>query len=431
MWERLIRNVWDPLRGPCRQEDLVRLQASQWDTPATIRERQLVQLQSLMRHAVENVPYYRERSQATDDFASIPVLTKNDVRHSFEQLQATNITSKVHRKRTSGSTGSPLEIVVDAEALAFKHAIARRANEWSGWRIGQPMAQLWGVPDYHRQGFKGRCRNRLIDRAIHLNTLDLTTSRMDDFLRKWNRHAPVLLFGHAHSLYLLAIHAKQRKFGVRPARSIISSAMPLHGFQRKLIEEVFGYRITDRYGCEETSLIACECERGGMHIASESVYVEVIEGKLIITDLVNRAMPLIRYEIGDCAELSDAVCACGRGLPIIKSLAGREADFVVTPDGRWLSGISLTENLILKLANVQQLQIVQEAIEHIRLRIVSDIDTHRFSIRQSAIEVSRSLFGPAMRIELEFVVKIQPEASGKYRFCISEVSKDFARSIAA
>ncbi len=120
--------------------------------------------------------------------------------------------------------------------------------------------------------------------------------------------------------------------------------MTLHDWQRSVIEEAFGQPVTNRYGCEEVSLIACECEEhNGLHLNADGVYCEVIPddrlnagpnaGRLLVTDLTNRAMPLIRYQVGDVVVPSDRTCACGRGLPLIEQVVGREADYVLTPDG--------------------------------------------------------------------------------------------------
>src|SRR5262249_18305868 len=144
-------------------------------------------------------------------------------------------------------------------------------------------------------------------------------------------------------------------------------AMVLHDWQRKSIEQVFDCKVTNRYGCEEVSLIACECERHeGLHVNADGVYVEIIRngrvarpgesGSVVVTDLTNRAMPILRYQVGDVAVVSDRRCDCGRGLPLLERLEGREADYVVTPAGELISGISLTENFAVQVPGIAQLQ---------------------------------------------------------------------------
>src|SRR5258707_1233614 len=155
--------------------------------------------------------------------------------------------------------------------------------------------------------------------------------------------------------------------------------MVLHDWQRRAIERAFGCPVTNRYGCEEVSLIACECERhGGLHVNADGIYLEVVRtdgtpaepgeaGSLLVTDLVNRAMPLLCYQVGDVGALSERRCACGRGLPLLDRLEGREADYVVTPRGQLVSGISLTDHFATLVPGVAQLQIIQESVDGSRV----------------------------------------------------------------
>jgi phenylacetate-CoA ligase len=455
MLDFLNRHVLQPLAavkaGSKHLRYLRYLRQTQFDPPEVVADRQLVALKQVLRHAYETVPFYRRTWQeagvhpvdvrALEDLRHFPVVTKADVRkYEAELLSSAYANAKLVVKRTSGSTGVPLTIRLDEPGKQWKFACTMRSDEWSGWRLGQRVAKVWGNPEYQRSGWRGRVRNRLLDRAVHLDTVRLTDGRIDEFVRAIRRHRPGLIFGHAHSLYLVADRLK--KAGVTDVRpnGIISTAMPLHAWQRKVIEEVFGVPATDRYGCEEVSLIACECERHrGLHVNADSVYVEIesdreaatrsgASGHLIVTDLANFAMPLIRYRIGDMATLSDRVCPCGRGLPLIEKVEGRDADYVVTPAGDLVSGISLTENFALLIAGAAQVQIVQEEVTHLRIRLVPDEHFSAESRRQIAGLVADT-FGPAMRYDVELVDAIPQEPSGKYRFCVSKVAPDHARAL--
>src|SRR5262249_46895959 len=213
---------------------------------------------------------------------------------------------------------------------------------------------VWGNPEYLKRGWRGRLRNALLERATYLDTLKMDTSAMDRFAQTLLRRQPTLIFGHAHSVYLFAEYVRFAGIrGIRP-QGIITTAMVLHSWQRRAIEEVFACRVTNRYGCEEVSLIACECEKqAGLHINADGVYVEVLRdgrparpgeaGSLVITDLTNRAMPILRYQVGDVGVLSERRCPCGRGLPLLERLEGPEADYVLTGAGEPLSGVAPTE----------------------------------------------------------------------------------------
>lgn len=446
----LNRHLMQPLAaaraGSKHLRFLRHLRRTQFDSPVLVRDRQLAMLKAVLRHAYETVPYYRrawryagvhpDDVRSFADFEPFPVVTKADLRdRGPEFLSDRYDPATLLVKRTSGSTGVPLTVRIDEPGKQWKYACTLRSDEWSGWRLGQRVAKVWGNPEYQRHGLKGRLRNRLLDRATYLDTLHLTDQRLREFVAAIRRRRPGLLFGHAHSLYLLA--DRLRADGITDVRpnGVLSTAMPLHGWQRRVIEEVFGVPATDRYGCEEVSLIACECEHHrGLHVNADSVYVEVEgggpTGPALVTDLTNLAMPLIRYRVGDVVTLSDRSCGCGRGLPLLEKVEGRDADYVVTPAGGLVSGISLTENFALHIAGAAQVQIVQEEVTLLRVRLVPGDGFGDRSRRQVA-ELVASTFGPAMRHELEVVSAIEQEPSGKYRFCVSKVAPRYARALVA
>lgn len=447
MLDAINRRVLQPLaarRERSRHLEFLRLlEQTQFDSPEVIRHRQLYALRNILHHAWKTVPFYRRTWAAAGvhpsdvksfaDLDAFPILTKTDIRkHEFDLISTSYDVAKLRVKRTSGSTGVPLTIRIDEPAVQWKYACTLRSDQWSGWRLGERVAKVWGNPEYRHFGWKGRLRNWLLDRAVYLDTLNLNDDRIREFAATIRRHRPGLIFGHAHSLYLLAVKLKQSgDMDIRP-NGIISTAMLLHDWQRSVIEQVFGCKVTNRYGCEEVSLIASECEsHQGLHLNSDSIYAEPNGGKLLVTDLTNHAMPLIRYQIGDVVVPSgNRRCTCGRGLPMIERIEGREADYVVTPSGQFISGISLTENFALLIEGAAQVQIVQESLHDLCIRIVADESFSDRSRRQIE-DLVRSTFGPTMRYEVELVDAIPQEATGKYRFCISKVARERLQAMSA
>jgi phenylacetate-CoA ligase len=427
------------------------LRRAQYDPPDVVRDRQWQAIRTQLRHAWQSVPFYSRRYAALglnpgdvrgfDDFRRLPVLTKADIRaHGPELVSECCDRAALHRKKTSGSTGVSLEVCVDEDSLQHKRACALLADEWSGWRFGERVAKVWGNPEYRRRGWRGRLRNALLERATYLDTLRIDARALADFAVSLRQRPPSLIFGHAHSVYLLADYLRSEGIkDVRP-RGVITTAMVLHGWQRRLIEEVFRCPVTNRYGCEEVSLIACECElHRGLHVNAPGVYVELLRdgepvppgepGSVVVTDLTNRAMPLLRYQVGDVAVWSGRHCPCGRGLPLLERVEGREADYVVTAAGDLISGISLTENFALHVPGVAQLQIVQEDVERFVFRVVRGPDFGPAS-QPRLLELAAELFGPDAECSCEYPQRIPQEPSGKYRFCISRVPNPFTRPVA-
>jgi len=472
MLDTLNRHLVLPLLAAKRRSKVFQylreLERTQYESPESVRARQLRLLQAQLRHAFATVPYYRrtwaaagvhpEDVKTLDDLRHFPVLTKADIRAHTAELhsKAYQGSEKVRTKTTSGSTGVPLAIRLDEPGAQWKTACTIRADQWSGYRLGQRVAKVWGNPEYRHFGLRGRLMNAVVDRAVYLDTIGLTEGRIKEFVARLRRHKPGLLFGHAHSLYLLACALKKANIDdIRP-NGIVSTAMPLHDYQRTVIEAVFGVPATNRYGCEEVSLIACQCEKSaGLHVAAESVFAEVqasrpsdgagssetrpitgaarqepLAGPLLLTDLSNFAMPLIRYKVGDVVTMSGRPCSCGRGLPTIETVEGRDADYVVTPAGALISGISLTENFAVLIPGAAQVQLIQETVTHLRVRMVTD-DRFTDASRARVARLVTDTFGPTMRHDLELVDAIPQEPSGKYRFCVSKVAAEYMRGLSA
>jgi len=238
-----------------------------------------------------------------------------------------------------------------------------------------------------------------------------------------------MIFGHSHSIYLLALFL--RRFGIddlRP-RGIITTSMMLLEPERRLIEEVFGCEVTNRYGCEEVGLIASECEQHrGLHLNADHVLVEFLredgtaampgeEASIVVTDLVNRGMPLIRYRVEDLGVPSHQQCPCGRGLPIMERVTGRQADFLKRPDGSLVAGVSLVERTLTAIPGIEQMQLVQNDLHRVCAKVVSDSyfdDTSEHKLRD---ELQR-VFGAGTTIEMERVVGLEQTRAGKYRFAV-------------
>ncbi len=414
-----------------------RLERERALAPEARRDRQWRGLRAIVAHAWENSLFYQRHFRAAgfepgdlkswDDLARLPVLRKQDVRDHTDELVARTYTrDELVRKRTSGSTGVSLHVLVDEPCTQFRRGVALCRDRWTGWDLGEYRAAVWGNPPpvlHVRQ----RLRYALLERTFYLDTLRMDEAMMEGFARQILVRRPTLLWGHAHSLYLFAQFWK--KNGKSPPRlhGVLSTAMVLHAHERAGIEGIFGARVFDRYGCEEVSLIASECAaHEGLHVNTDALVVEINkrgtepDGQVVVTDLRNRGMPFIRYEVGDRAQILEGNCPCGRTYPRLAKVMGRVADYLVTPNGELVSGISLTENFATLIPGVRQVQIIQDRITHLRMRVVPDADFDDSS-RGAISALVTTRFGPAMTYTLDLVERIEQEASGKYRFAICRI----------
>jgi phenylacetate-CoA ligase len=205
---------------------------------------------------------------------------------------------------------------------------------------------------------------------------------------------------------------------------------------RETVERVFGCKAFDRYGCREAGDIACECQyHTGLHVFPWGCYVEVVdedgrpvppgvEGNILVTSLLNYAMPLIRYKLEDRGILAANVnCPCGRKGQFLQQVTGRAPDSFKTRTGRYVSG-SFFSHLIgvdLNSGVIKQFQVIQEDYDRIRLRIVRHHEDEAVNVPPIKAAIEKAM-GQGVELEVEYVDDIPPSPSGKYRYTISHVN---------
>lgn len=416
------------------------LNKSQYLSEDELKDSQFKKLKELLNSCFANNRYYKSKFSAIsfhpddfkslDDIKKLPILTKDDIRNNQDTLFSNGFSPENSiYKRTGGSTGIPLKLYVDPKAAAFKKAAVMRHNSWANQVPGVKTASIWGDTD-KKLSFKENLRNKLSERIFYLDTLKFNPEHLNIFIDQIYKEKPEILFGHAHSVFRFAEYVRDNDFRGIKFDGIITTAMVLSESERKTIETVFASPVFNRYGCEELSIISSECEaHDGMHIFAEGLYVELIgekvnhPKKLIITDLLNIAMPLIRYEIGDFAIEATGKCACGRTLPRLAEVAGRTADFLYRPDKEPVFGISILDTFVIHIPGIKQLQIVQDSYDHLDFYLVKD--QHSFSestlekLKQNIIDI----FSPEMNYTVHYVKEIKQTERGKFRFSICNIDK--------
>lgn len=442
----LRRKVFEPIyearNGGPKLAYWRELEKTQYLPEVTLREKQWERLSSLMHFVYSNNSFYRRRFddchlkpdeiRSPEDFKRLPVLTKKEIRENFgAMISSGSDTKKLLKFKTGGSTGKALELYISEDCSERRNACARRHDRWTGWEVGEPVGAVWGNPELPVD-MKGRLRNWLLAPHIYLDTMNVTDRSVTDFAIAWKKAKPTLLFGHAHSLYLLSRYVQRLQITEIAPRAVISTSMTLLPHERQAIEKTFGLKVFDRYGCEEVSLIGSECERHeGLHLNIEHLYIEFLsgegeevkpgqEGRIVVTDLMNKSMPFIRYEVEDMGVPADQKCSCGRGLPLMKGVSGRLADFLVKMDGTRVAGISLIENTLTNIPGIEQMQIIQDSPERITINLVT-LPVFNRSNRTELEGYFQSLLGREARITMQYMKQIPPEKSGKYCFLICNI----------
>jgi phenylacetate-CoA ligase len=441
------------IRDFCYPLAVLRLRAfferSQWFSQEELVRYQEQRLRTIVAHAYEAVPYYRDvfrrlRLTPADvrtlaDLSKIPPLSKATLRAEFPRLQAINKARFRPREvRTSGTSGAPCRLLMDKPANVLEFAYYWRHWSWAGYRLGQRFAEL--TSDFflkeesragqlvHVQGWTGR---------LLLNSLALDPDTVTTFARALRSYRPHFLKGIASALYYFALFCREKGIKDIAFQGIFSTGEVLTALQRRTIEEVFGGQVYDSYGHMERTVAVSECPRSGLHINPEYGILELADrvllesrpgrggvytAKVIGTSLHNLSMPLLRYEVGDVLEFEepDPVCACGRAMPRIRRIAGRQEDVVVGSDGRVITTLFV---LFDQVPGVAQGQIIQEAVDRLRVRVVRGPG---YSARSEAelLRRLRRFVGPDMAVDFEYLSRdaLRRESEpGKFRMVISRI----------
>jgi phenylacetate-CoA ligase len=421
--------------------------SSQWLSPAELREVQWRKVQAILRHAYETVPFYREAFQAAGihpdridspaAFARIPVLHKSALRANKYRLVSSRFrVEDLIPSASGGSTGEPVQFYYNRDSYERRIAASMRADGWAGWRSCSGELHIWGV-NLLPQKQIAQVKSWLLYAGMRktvVNSFDLTpevmTDRVADLLE---RLRPRIVIGFSHALYEIARRLVEKRIDVRPPVGVVAAAEKLYPHQRKVIEQGFGAPVYDRYGCREVMIIGAECpEHAGLHVAADNLYVEFARdgvpcepdesGEVLLTDLHNYGMPLIRYRVGDVGSWNSEACRCGRGLPLMNAVEGRTLDFIRTPSGRLVSG-AFFPHFLKDFPAVRAFQVLQERREAVTVRMT--LEGRLSSDDESLVKgtIARTI-GSDVAIEWQLGPDIVIERTRKFRPVISTVPID-------
>jgi len=349
-------NAWSIFKEIQKGESLSlgELEAIQWR-----------KLTSLISFAYDNVPFYRDLLKSKGihpadirerrDFLKIPVVDKETLNnYPAEKKIAQGIARKsVVPVYSSGTTGKPLEVFVDHECYNHKYADLLYGYYLTGWRLGRKIVT---VRSFSHGDYEGKYstaalshepfplirklvylivqRKKLLPPLLH--GMKPEEHLLENALNEVKRFSPFLLEGNGYFWYLFSDYLKKRDEEIASVKAVETDEVPLSSLQRERISQSFNCKVYDNYGSHELGIVAHECsESMGNHILSLSHYVEFLEedsekeadagevARVIVTDLTNRVMPLIRYDTGDLAIKFNKPCPCGRSYPLMSPIEGR------------------------------------------------------------------------------------------------------------
>jgi phenylacetate-CoA ligase len=400
-------------------------------------------LLAMIKFAYEKISFYRDRYneagvtlksiQSPSDLTKIPVLVREDIRRNQESLMDPSLDpSKLIVTATGGTTDSPVHLYLDQDCLYKRRASTQVFSTWFGYAPGDPIAFLWGAQQDFPQKLtlKSQIRQWMLGRTLFLPSSYLNNEIMWDYYKKLVAFRPNVLQAYPTPLYLFANFLELNNLQLH-IKNINVAAEHLYDYQRQKIETVFETKIFNWYGARELGHIATECYlHKGMHVNTFGVYIEVIKegrqaqdngiGEIVVTDLLNKAMPLIRYKIGDIGAISHEACSCRSNLPLLEDVGGRYADTFKKRDGTYIPGVALTNRVIKEYSGIEMLQIVQKDYEHLQLNLVKG-DQYCEEVLLKLEEQLCNFMHERLTFDVCYVDQIYPERSGKILFCKSEI----------
>lgn len=452
MWSHLksgmAGTVWPAIPEPAGATMLAvqyQLEKSQWLVPEELIELQLQQAGQLLAHAAAQVPYYRNRLRhalvkpgkrlSLAEWRQLPILTRAEVQRAGKSLLASTIPAghgKINQVQTSGSTGTPITAFGTDLTQFFWRAATLRDHLWHQRDFSAKFTAIRSEGARQpgewteRQGW-GPATDVLFttgpSSALNIRT-DVATQAA------WLvQQRPVYLLSFPSNIAALARHFQATGLALPTLREIRTYGEVAGSEVRRLCQETWGVPITDMYSSQEVGYIALQCPDHEHYHLQEGVFTEVLDemgqpcqigevGRVVVTNLHNFAMPLIRYQLGDYAELGEP-CPCGRGLPVLRQVMGRVRNLLILPDGRrhWPSFPSKEWSVI---GTIRQMQLVQHDLERIEARIVADQPlqpAEKERLRQTLVE----RFGHPFRIDITYYTEIPRGGSWKYEDFISKV----------
>jgi len=427
------RAAWHLLTGrrePGWAEAVAEIRAVASLAPAAFRARAAQGLAAHLRWAATTVPALRGTAPDAP-LAAFPVLTRARLQADLEALRDPSRPRDAFVLEASGgSTGAPVQVWRDVAAARWTFAQEVHLLETWGLAPWCRRAYLWGDDREQRDvRWKERVARRLLPN-VFLNAFGMDEARMAGFADRLDAFRPEMVQGYATALDLFASFLLATGRAVAAPRVVRSSAEALPAEARARIERAFRAPVRDVYGSRESTHLAAQCAHGGFHVLGFGRVVEVVDdagapagpgvaGRVLVTDLTNRAMALVRYENGDVASWAreDGPCPCGAPFPRLERVLGRTSDFLTAADGRRIHGEWFT-HLFYGRTGVARFQVHQRSPARVEVRTVGPATDADLAPVLAAI---RGALGPEVTVAWERVDAIPLTKAGKHRFTLSDV----------
>ena len=446
-----VQNLMNTIKG--YQIKRVRYRTHTWKTLDFLKKSQLWEvdqfedyqlekLKKLVKHAVKNVPFYKDRYNSLklngnliknlSDINLLPIISKEEFRKHNNSFVSTHIDrKKMWVSYTSGTTGTPLSAYRTHQQVQETTAFMERLYSWYNPKRWRRRASFTGklivdpnnsIGPFHRV-------NRAINQYL-FSSHHLIKSNIDEYISEISLINPEQIDGIASSIYVVAEHIiRTEQIGTIQPKVVIPTSETMWPHIRERLEKGFQCKVANQYGSQEGAPIAYECPEDGFHIAPESGIFEIIgsdnspcrpgdPGRLVVTSFLSEGTPLIRYDIGDVASWRAGTCICGRKMPMLETIEGRIDDMFFTTERGIIPRV---DSAFKSMASaIKATQVAQIGLNHFQVRIVPDRDIFQEEYANTLVDHLYDYLGHSVVIDVKLVSEIQRTSGGKMRAMVNE-----------
>jgi len=420
-----------------------KLDQTQWFSNSEIENLQYQNFLKLISHVLRYTPYYQKKLRGIDlssirdlsDIKKLPFLEKGDLKIHSDALLSIN-GKRGFKKTTGGSTGNPVTVYQSANAIAAADAAYWRGFGWAGIDMCDKQARFWGMPRNRKDIVLTKVKDFILNRK-RCSAFSFGEDDMFRYYHRLNKFRPKFIYGYVSMLEEFSKFMIKNNVSLKHSPvCVVTTSEVLTDYHRELICTAFQCRVYNEYGCGEVGTIAHECEFGSMHINAENAIVEIVQdnvvvddgesGEIVVTDLNNFAMPLVRYKLKDIGYIDPTPCACGRGLPVLGEVKGRAYDTIYNRSGQAFHGeyfLYLFEDLQRLGVEVSGFQVIQNFYDNFTIKIIMHRSEFKNLVENYILEKVQESFGSDVYIKFLYVERIDREKSGKIRLIKSTVSR--------
>lgn len=381
--EKVVLPIGDKVEGGEFMRWFQRYRKEQWLNHEQLMGLQNRRLRNLLDFARRNVPFYADvpakLENSIDDIGRFPIITKTIINENLGQL-LTMPKEKLLSESSSGSSGIQGVVYMDRSSQASQRAMQLLWFEWSGYKIGDSVLQT-GMTT--KRGIIKAAKDLFLN-TQYISAFKLDPNQIEDLLKQLRHRPRKYLFGYASSLFVLAETAIELGLDNIRFEAAVSWGDKLFPHYRTKIKQAFGCETMDTYGCTEGAMVAAQCNEGKYHLSVNQCYVEIVDefgnrippgemGRVIVTRLDNFSMPLIRYDLGDLAELAPGIekqCGCQRWSPLLRRIVGRNTDIVKTRSGKNMI-VHFFTAIFEHIPEIKQFKVIQRTLDEIEIHYIA------------------------------------------------------------